>query len=138
MSADSNVVEKYRLDDPQGGIMRKLADGMTTQIFAGDKAMLSIVTIEPGAIGQMHHHPEEQWGVVLEGTATRYQGDIEFEIREGDFFRTPPNVPHTMKAGTDGVKVLDIFAPIREAYLKPGEGFASDGGDGSGGSGGSN
>lgn len=121
----SDVVELYHLDDPQGGVFRKLAEGMTTQIFAGDKAMLSIVTIEPGAMGVMHHHPEEQWGVVLEGSATRYQGDIEFEIKKGDFFRTPPDVPHTMKAGLDGVKVLDIFAPVRADYLKPGEGFSS-------------
>jgi len=28
-----------------------------------------------------------------------------------------------MKAGPDGIRVLDIFAPVREEYLKPGEGF---------------
>lgn len=120
-------VELYRLDDPQGGIQRKLAEGMSTQIFGGDKAMLSVVTIEPGAMGVMHQHPEEQWGVMLDGSATRYQGSITFEITKGDFFRTPPNVPHTMKAGPDGARVLDIFAPVREDYLRPGEGFDSKG-----------
>ena len=126
MEDAANKVELYQLDDPKGGVFRKLAEGMTTHIFCGEKAMLSIVYIEPGAMGVMHHHPEEQWGVVLEGSATRYQGEIEFQIKKGDFFRTPPNVPHTMKGGPDGVKVLDIFAPLREAYLKPGEGFAQD------------
>ena len=121
----SNKVELYTLEDPQGGIVRKLAEGMSTQIFAGDKSMLSIVAIEPGAMGEMHQHPEEQWGVVLEGSATRYQGEISFEIKKGDFFRTPPDVGHTMKAGAEGVRVLDIFAPLREDYLKPGEGFSS-------------
>lgn len=120
-----NEIELHRLDDPNGGLFRQLAEGMSTQIFPGDKAMLSIVTIEPGAMGVMHEHPEEQWGVVLEGSATRYQGDIEFEIKKGDFFRTPPNVPHTMKAGLDGAKILDIFAPVRADYLKPGEGFSN-------------
>lgn len=122
----SQKVEKYRLDSPEGGIFRKLADGLTTRIFPGEKAMLSVVTVEPGAMGKMHSHPEEQWGVVLKGSATRYQGDIEFEITEGDVYRTPPNVPHTMKAGPDGAVVLDIFAPIREEYLKPGEGFGDE------------
>ncbi|MGI9354705.1 MAG: cupin domain-containing protein [Rhizobiaceae bacterium] len=116
-------VEKYRLDSPEGGIHRKLAKGLTTTIFSGEKAMLSVVTIEPGAMGVMHSHAEEQWGVVLEGSATRYQDDLTFEIVEGDFFRTPPHAKHTMKAGSDGVRVLDIFAPVREEYLKPGEGF---------------
>ena len=123
----SDKVELYSIDNPQGGIARKLAEGMHTQIFPGDKSMLSIVSIEPGAVGEMHQHPEEQWGLVLEGSATRYQGEIEFEIKKGDFFRTPPNVRHTMKAGSEGVRVLDIFAPIREDYLKPGEGFSSKG-----------
>ncbi len=122
-----NKVELYQLDDPQGGIVRKLADGLSTQIFAGDLSMLSIVSIEPEAMGEMHKHPEEQWGVVLEGSATRYQGDIQFEIKKGNFYRTPPNVPHTMKGGPDGARVLDIFAPIRQDYLVPGEGFGSHG-----------
>jgi quercetin dioxygenase-like cupin family protein len=125
MTAPENRIELYNLDNPQGGIERKLAEGMYTRVFGGDQAMLSIVTIEPGAMGVMHHHPEEQWGLVLEGSATRFQGSVEFEISKGDFFRTAPNVPHTMKGGPEGVKVLDIFAPVRSAYLQPGEGFAS-------------
>lgn len=123
----TETIEVYSIDNPQGGITRKLAAGMHTQIFAGDKSMLSIVTVEPDAMGEMHQHPEEQWGLVLEGSATRYQGEIQFEIKKGDFYRTPPHVMHTMKAGSQGVRVLDIFAPIRDDYLKPGEGFSSKG-----------
>ena len=119
--------ELYSVNNPEGGIFRKLAEGITTQIFAGDHAMLSVVSIEPGAMGVMHSHAEEQWGYVLEGSATRYEDDIEFEIKQGDFYRTPPHAKHTMKAGSDGIKVLDIFAPVREAYLKPGEGFSDEG-----------
>ena len=121
----SGKIEKYRLDSPEGGMFRKLAEGMTTTIFPGEKAMLSVVTIEPHAMGVMHSHAEEQWGVVLEGSATRYQDDFEFEIVEGDIFRTPPHAEHTMKAGPRGIKVLDIFAPVREDYLKPGERFSA-------------
>jgi quercetin dioxygenase-like cupin family protein len=123
----SDDIELYRLEDLQGGISRKLADGMSAQIFAGDKAMLSVVTIEAGAMGVMHEHPEEQWGLVLEGSATRYQGETELEITKGDFYRTPPDIPHTMRGGPNGAKVLDIFAPIRNDYLKPGEGFSPKG-----------
>ncbi|MGI9363722.1 MAG: cupin domain-containing protein [Rhizobiaceae bacterium] len=82
----SDKVECYSLDDPQGGVMRKLAAGMTTQIFSGEKSMLSVVTIEPHAKGEMHHHPEEQWGIVLEGSAVRFQGEIKFEITKGISF----------------------------------------------------
>ena len=33
--------------------------------------MLSLVTIEPNAQGSLHSHPEEQWGVLLEGEGVR-------------------------------------------------------------------
>ena len=118
--------ERYNVHDTEAGLFRQLADGMSTRIFAGDHAMLSVVSLDPGAMGTMHHHPEEQWGLMLEGSATRYQGDVEFEIKMGDFWRTPPNVPHTMKAGPQGAKVLDIFAPVRADYLKPGTGFSGN------------
>lgn len=121
----TDKIELFDLNDLEGGIYRKLAEGMSTTIFPGEKAMLSVVKIEPHAMGEMHHHPEEQWGVMLKGSATRYQGDTEFEIVEGNFWRTPPNVPHTMKAGPEGAVVLDIFAPIREEYLVQGEGFSA-------------
>ena len=85
--------------------------------------MLSVVVIAPGAQGTMHHHPEEQWGVLLEGSATRFQGGEEIAVKKGDFWRTPGNVPHTMRAGPDGCRVLDVFSPPRAEYKKPGHGF---------------
>ena len=116
----------FNLNDDSAGIVRDLAAGMSTRIFPGDQAMLSIVTVAPNAEGTMHHHPEEQWGVMLEGSAVRIQDGEEIEVRKGDFWRTPGNVPHTMRAGPEGAKVLDVFAPPRKAYTKPGSGFAQD------------
>jgi len=133
--SDSNLADAsgqranfFRLDDPAQGIARTLADGVTTRVFPGDHAMLSVVRIEPGAEGTLHHHPEEQWGVVLEGSATRIQGDVRVAVRKGDFWRTPGGVPHTVKAGPDGCTILDVFAPPREAYRKPGSGFGTEDG----------
>ena len=57
--------------------------------------MLSVVTIAPNGQGTLHHHPEEQWGVLLEGSAIRVQGDEEIRVKKGDFWRTPGGVPHT-------------------------------------------
>jgi quercetin dioxygenase-like cupin family protein len=118
--------EFHNLDDPHDGLFRELGPGLTTRIFSGEHAMLSIVMIAPGAIGTMHHHPEEQWGVLLDGSAIRYQGGEEFAVKKGDFWRTPGGTPHTMRAGPDGCRVLDIFAPPRPEYKKPGRGFASE------------
>lgn len=116
----------FHLDDAEGGIPRQLAEGIAATIFPGEKAMISVVRLEPNAAGTRHSHPEEQWGILLEGSVTRYQGNEEFEVNAGHFWRTPPNVEHTMKAGPEGAVVVDVFSPIREAYLKPGSGFGTD------------
>ncbi|WP_431302082.1 cupin domain-containing protein [Sediminicoccus sp. BL-A-41-H5] len=115
----------HNLADVTQGIARELAPGVTTRIFPGEHAMLSVVTIAPNGEGTMHSHPEEQWGVCLEGTAIRIQGGEEIPVKKGDFWRTPGGVPHTMRAGPEGCQVLDIFAPPREAYRVAGSGFGT-------------
>ncbi|QXM23760.1 cupin domain-containing protein [Elioraea tepida] len=117
--------EFHNLDHPEDGLLRELAPGISTRIFAGEHAMLSIVTIAPSTEGQLHQHPEEQWGVLLEGSAVRIQGGEEIPVRKGDFWRTPGGVPHTMRAGPEGAKVLDIFSPPRPEYRIPGKGFGA-------------
>jgi quercetin dioxygenase-like cupin family protein len=121
----SQAKEFHNLDSTVDGLLRELAPGVSTRIFPGEQAMLSVVTIAPDAIGTMHHHPEEQWGVLLEGSAIRFQGGEEIAVKKGDFWRTPGNVPHTMRAGPEGARVLDIFSPPRAEYKKAGSGFGT-------------
>ena len=117
----------FNLHDERRGIPRTLAEGVTTRVFPGEHAMLSVVTLAPGSKGKLHHHAEEQWGMMLEGKALRIQGDSQILVQKGDFWRTPPNVPHTIVAGPEGALVLDVFSPPREDYTKPGSGFGSAG-----------
>lgn len=117
--------EFHTLDDLSDGVVRELASGLTAHVFAGEQAMLSIVSFAPNSEGKVHHHPEEQWGVMLEGSGIRVQGGEEIPIKKGDFWRTPGNVPHTIRAGADGARVLDIFSPPREEYRKAGSSFGA-------------
>ena len=94
--------EFHNLDDPKDGLFRELAPGVTTRIFAGEGAMLSVVTLAPNSQGTLHQHPEEQWGVLLAGSAVRTQGGEEIAVKKGDFWRTPGGVPHTIRAGLKG------------------------------------
>ena len=57
--------KKYfnNINDLDSGIKRELAEGVSTRIFCGEQAMLSLVDIEPNARGKIHSHPEEQWAV---------------------------------------------------------------------------
>ncbi len=43
--------EFHNLDNPSDGLFRELAPGLTTRIFAGEQAMLSVVTLAPNSQG---------------------------------------------------------------------------------------
>src|SRR3989442_4917224 len=77
-----------------GGIERQLAPGVSARVFPGVHAMLSVVTLEPGAVSPVHAHPNEQWGVCLEGEWVRVQDGVEHHVNARDLWQTPPNVPH--------------------------------------------
>lgn len=115
----------FNLGDLAQGISRKLAEGITTRIFPGDNVMLSVVRMEPHSTGTVHSHPQEQWGVLLEGECVRIQDGEERPMKAGDFWCTPGGVPHGVRTGAVGAVVLDIFSPPREEYRKAGEGFGS-------------
>ncbi|MEM7694358.1 MAG: cupin domain-containing protein [Pseudomonadota bacterium] len=115
----------FNLGDLSAGVARTLADGIETRVFAGEQAMMSVVSFAPGAEGSIHHHPEEQCGILLSGSGVRIQDGVEVPVGEGDFWRTPSNVPHGFRAGPEGARVMDVFAPPREAYRTAGSGFAA-------------
>src|SRR5690349_1739258 len=108
-----------------GGIERQLAPGVNARVFPGVHAMLSVVTLEPGAVSPVHAHPNEQWSVCLEGEWIRVQDGFEHHVTAGDFRQTPPNVPHGGRALAVRCVVLDIFAPPREEYRRPGAGLGA-------------
>jgi quercetin dioxygenase-like cupin family protein len=115
----------FNINNLDQGIMRKLAEGVTTRVFAGEKAMLSVARLEPNAAGRVHSHPEEQWGICIEGDCVRIQDGKEFPVKAGDFWCTPGGVPHGIRAGAKGATVIDVFSPPRQEYTKPGEGFGT-------------
>ncbi len=115
--------EFHNLDD--AGILRELARGVTARVFPGDNAMLSVVDLAANAEGTIHDHPEEQWGLLLEGNGVRVQDGARFPVKPGDFWRTPGGVSHGFIAGANGARILDIFSPPRQEYKKSGRGFGS-------------
>jgi quercetin dioxygenase-like cupin family protein len=113
----------FNLHNQDMGIPRTLAEGIQARIFAGEQSMLSVVRFDPNSVGKIHSHPEEQWGVLLEGECVRIQGDEEIAVKAGDFWHTPSGVLHGIRVGEKGALVLDIFSPPRPEYRKAGAGF---------------
>ena len=116
----------HNIDDLDTGIKRVLGDGISTRIFCGQEAMLSVVTIEANAKGKIHSHPQEQWGYLREGSGIRIQDGEEIIINKGDFWQTPGGVDHGIIGGPNGAKVLDVFSPPRDEYKVEGSGFGSN------------
>ena len=113
----------FNLHDDSQGIARTLAEGLNTRIFPGDNVMLSVVRFEPNKAGEVHSHPQEQWGVMLEGSGVRIQDGVEHPVAAGDFWQTPGHISHGLRAGAQGAVVLDIFSPPRAEYQTAGSGF---------------
>lgn len=113
----------FNLGDQAQGISRTLAEGITTRVFCGDQAMLSVVRVAPHTTGTVHSHPQEQWGVLLEGACVRIQGGEEVAMKAGDFWHTPGGVAHGIRTGAQGAVVLDIFSPPRDEYRTAGQGY---------------
>lgn len=113
----------FNITDLTQGIRRKLSEGIETRIFSGENVMLSVVHLRPHSSGQIHNHPEEQWGILLDGECTRIQNGEEIEMHVGDFWYTPQNVLHGIRTSDFGATVVDIFSPPRDAYRTSGEGF---------------
>ncbi len=116
----------FNLADEAQGIARTLGEGITTRIFVGEQAMLSGVRVAPNSTGKVHSHPQEQWGVLLEGECVRIQGGEEVAMKAGNFWHTPGGVAHGIRTGGRGAVVLDIFSPPRDEYRTAGKGFGAD------------
>jgi quercetin dioxygenase-like cupin family protein len=114
----------FRLDDESAGVPRDLAAGIHSRVFSGENIQLSVVRFQPHSSGSIHCHPEEQWGILLEGECVRIQGGEEVAAKAGDFWHTPGGVMHGVRTGNSAAVVLDVFSPVREAYRTPGKGYA--------------
>ena len=116
----------FNIEALEQGVSRTLAEGITTRIFSGTHAMISVVRIEPNAVGAIHSHSQEQWGVMIQGSAIRIQDGEEIVVGRGDFWCSPSGIKHGIIGGPDGAVILDLFSPPRSEYIKPGTGFFSD------------
>ena len=115
----------FQLDNDPRAIQRILGEGIKTSVFPGEQVMLSVVRVEPHASGRIHSHPEEQWGVLLEGKCTGIQNSEVVECEVGEFWYSPGGSVHGIRPGDSPAVLLDIFSPPRAEYKQAGSGFGA-------------
>jgi quercetin dioxygenase-like cupin family protein len=90
--------------------------------IAGQGLMLLRVEIEPGGCVEMHLHPNEQFGTVLQGRIRFCLEGGECVLGAGEVYHIPPNLQHEVEAlGDEKAVILDVFHPVRQELL-PGNG----------------
>ena len=93
-------------------------DGVTARAVNGERMTLAAVDLKPGATVTEHRHENEQLGFVIQGSMTFTIGGDKRELRAGDTYAIPSNVPHDAVAGPEGCTVVDVFAPLRTDWEK--------------------
>jgi quercetin dioxygenase-like cupin family protein len=97
--------------------------GILARVVEGRDITFAVVELDAHALAARHQHPNEQLGLVLDGTITFLIGDERRELHRGDTYVIPSDMPHEAVAGPAGAVVLDVFSPIRADWhrLTPGE-----------------
>ena len=104
-------------DDVRKLPLRPIWDGIHARVVHGERLLLGVVELDPGAVAREHHHEHEQLGMVISGTITFRIGDETRELGPGETWTIPSNVPHEATAGPDGAVLIDVFAPVREDWV---------------------
>jgi quercetin dioxygenase-like cupin family protein len=94
----------------------ELAPGAVAKALFGERGMVQVVELEPGAEVATHSHPHEQLGVIVSGAMTMVVGGVARECGPMDAYVVPGGLEHGGTAGPDGATVLDVFVPVREDY----------------------
>jgi quercetin dioxygenase-like cupin family protein len=96
------------------------APGISVQPVSGQSLMTCWISMEPGTIVAEHSHPNEQLGVVIEGSVTVVAAGETRTLKAGDAYVVRPDQPHQGVAGPNGVVLVETFVPIREDYRRAG------------------
>lgn len=96
----------------------ELGNGVSRKILAYNGNLMTVeVNFEKNAIGNLHSHPHEQMTYVLEGEFVFKIGNEEKIVKAGDVLYKQPDIEHGCLCLKKG-KLIDIFTPIREDFIK--------------------
>src|SRR5688500_5079527 len=76
MAATCRIDERMSaFDDVRELELRPIWDGINARMVNGERLLLGVVELDPGAVAKEHHHEHEQLGMVIRGTVTFRIGD---------------------------------------------------------------
>lgn len=85
-------------------------------LAVGEKSIVTKMNYVKGNFADTHTHPNEQCGYVISGSFLLTINGNVYELKSGDSYAIPENLPHSFEVIEDG-EVVDVFTPIRTDYL---------------------
>lgn len=96
-----------KIDMGKGVLRQYLGAGQHMNAQHWDMADKSMV--------ELHTHPQEQFGYVIKGGFKMLIGDETAELKAGDAYFIPPDVPHEFTA-IGQTEAIDIFSPVKTDF----------------------
>jgi quercetin dioxygenase-like cupin family protein len=96
--------------------LQRIWDGIHGRVVHGDSLTLGIIELDANTVVPEHRHEHEQLGMCLTGSVQFRVGDETKELRAGETWSIPSNVPHEVRVGPEGAVVIDVFAPTRDDW----------------------
>jgi quercetin dioxygenase-like cupin family protein len=93
-------------------------NGVVSRAVQGANITMAVVELEPNSVVPEHQHPNEQLGMVLQGTMRFTIGGERRDLVAGDTYNIPGNVPHDAVTGPQGAVVIDVFSPVRADWAR--------------------
>jgi len=95
---------------------QRIWDGIVGRTVHGDRVSFSVLELDAGAVVPEHSHPNEQVGVLLEGSVMFTIGDETRDVRPGATWCILADVPHSVVVGPDGALIVEVFSPVRDDW----------------------
>ncbi len=96
--------------------LQRIWDGVHGRVVHGERITLGVIELDPGSVVPEHSHDNEQLGICLSGSLAFRVGEESRELRAGETWSIPGNVPHEVRVGPDGAVVIDVFVPPRDDW----------------------
>ena len=98
--------------------LTELVPGSTSHLVAGERVLVSFLTMSANSYFPPHRHEAEQIMIVLDGYIDEIIEGKLYSAKKGDVLILPSNIEHGGYIGEVDCRVIDIFSPPREDYLE--------------------
>ncbi|HEX6465038.1 MAG TPA: cupin domain-containing protein, partial [Vicinamibacterales bacterium] len=97
--------------------VEQIADGITRQMFTGERLMICRLSFAPGVVTSLHRHPHEQVTLVERGRVRFRVAGADREASAGDVLFFPSGIEHGATILDEPAVLVDIFSPPRLDFL---------------------